>query len=98
MEPAAFSNQETKVSRVKVSGRASELPVEEGVAEATAVAVAEATGVETALFWTTAEEVAAAAAEVAAAEVLAGAAAEELLEPEPEPELAPLNRAGPGIW
>ena len=55
-EPAAFSNQEMKVSRVKVSGRESELPVEVGAAEATeeaaavAVAVAEATGVETALF------------------------------------------------
>ena len=79
-EPAAFSNQEMKVSRVKVSGRASELPVEEGAAEAAAVAVAEATGVETALFWTATEEAAAGAAEVAAA------------------ELAPLKRAGPGIW
>ena len=53
-EPAAFSNQEMKVSRVKVSGRESELPVEVGAAEATeeaaAVAVAEATEVETALF------------------------------------------------
>lgn len=87
-EPAVFSNQEMKVSRVKVSGREPALPVAEGAAEATGVELA-------ATFWTAAEE-AAGAAEVAAGAELAGAAAVELSEP--EPELAPENRAGPGIW
>ena len=74
-----------KVSRVNLSGREPALPVAEGVAEATGVAL-------TALFWTAADEEAAGAAEVAA-----GVGEVELLDPEPEPELAPEKRAGPGI-
>lgn len=90
-EPALFSNQEMKVSSVKVSGSAPALPVAAGATE-------EATGEELAAATWAAAEVATGAAEVAAGAELAGAGAVELPElEEPEPELAPEKRAGPGI-
>jgi hypothetical protein len=88
-EPALFSSHEMKVSSVKVSGSAPALPVAAGAAE-------EATGEELAAATWAAAEVATGAAEVAAGAELAGAVELPELE-EPEPELAPENRAGPGI-
>lgn len=86
------------VSIVNSFGRPA-LPVSAGALgdAATLVAVGTAaTELETALFCTAAEEVAAAA--LVAGEDAAGAAA-EVPDPEelPEPELAPEKRAGPGI-
>lgn len=95
-EEAAFSSsQAIKVSRVNSFSAVLEPdPADEaGVLEA--AAGVETTGVaETALFWTAAEE-------AAGALVAVGVEAAEEAAPEDdelEPELAPLKRAGPGIW